>query len=250
MLLECAEVGLPRPNPSSRAPSFALLPKKSMNLDAPNIVVPAQCEKTLSAIAATPSDEQAWDLIELRLDQFAPEPSPSAVPLLLTPRHPDEGGTERFDTPNSRIEATTPWLPYASAIDLEIAHAGELPELVRSAKDSGVLLVLSSHDFRTTPDRDTLADIVKRGADAGADVVKLATTTETPGDITRLLGLFEQFPDQQLSLMGMGKLGMASRLMAAACGSVLNYAAYGEATVPGQWPAEEFHRLLEQTGAR
>jgi 3-dehydroquinate dehydratase-1 len=221
-----------------------------MNLDAPNIVVPAQCERSLAAIYSSTVEAQVWDIVELRLDQFSPQPSASEIPLLVTPRHPDEGGAKHFSTPAARIEATMPWLPHASAMDLEIAHAAELTDLARAAKDSEVLLVLSFHDFQTTPDRESLTEVVKRGIDAGADVVKLATTTETAGDVTRLLELFERFPQQRLSVMGMGKLGMASRLIAAACGSVLNYAAVGEATVPGQWPAEEFHRLLEQTGAR
>jgi 3-dehydroquinate dehydratase-1 len=110
--------------------------------------------------------------------------------------------------------------------------------------------VLSFHDFDATPDRDRLIQIIEEGLQYGADVVKLATRTETAAEVTRLIGLLEHFPDNALSVMGMGSLGMASRLLAAGCGSTLNYAAHGKASVEGQWPAAEFRDLLERTGAR
>jgi 3-dehydroquinate dehydratase-1 len=47
-----------------------------------------------------------------------------------------------------------------------------------------------------------------------------------------------------LALMGMGRLGMASRVMLAAAGSVLNYGWLHRPNVTGQWSARELRGIL------
>ena len=222
----------------------------SIHLNVANVVVPATNGNSLAKLVAIPVAEAPWDCIELRLDRFAVTPVNIATPLLLTPRHPDEGGDPRCATDAQRAAIAEPWLPFASAIDVELAHADGMSPTLQRAKDAGLAVVLSLHDFESTPAADLLSDRVRRAIDAGADVVKLATLTETASDVARLISLFEEFPEQRLAVMGMGRLGMASRLLAACCGSVLNYASHGDATADGQWPAADFRRLLEQTGAR
>ena len=127
-------------------------------------------------------------------------------------------------------------------------HAEEMHETVNLAKKSGLSVILSFHDFTTTPDGRQLLNVVQEGNAKGSDLIKIATTTDNPAQLCNLLSLFRMPTDKPLALMGMGKLGMASRLIAAQSGSVLNYAAMDEATAPGQWPVEEFRDLIQRAG--
>lgn len=204
------------------------------------IIVPATCADSFGEIAATPPGDAAWDWVELRLDQFQPPPAQLPWPVLLTPRHPDEGGAETAASPDARAALCAPWLEHAAGIDIEIAHAGAMAGLLDQARSEGLIGVLSFHDFAATPDADALRDTVRAGIASGADVVKLATHTASDADAGRLLALLDEFPEQAMAVMGMGPAGKASRLAAAARGSVLNYACVGEPTVVGQWGAAEF----------
>ena len=76
-----------------------------------------------------------------------------------------------------------------------------------------------------------------RMQEAGADIAKCAFRLQGPADLQRVAEAFHEAP-LPLSIMGMGPLAPASRLLAARLGSVLNYGYLGqEATAPGQWPA-------------
>jgi 3-dehydroquinate dehydratase type I len=90
-----------------------------------------------------------------------------------------------------------------------------------------------------------LQALVKQASDAGADVLKIATHTSTPGDVARLLDLFEKAP-RPLAVMGMGPLGMASRVMLTAAGSALNYGWLHQPNVTGQWSAKDLRGILKK----
>ena len=69
----------------------------------------------------------------------------------------------------------------------------------------------------------------------GADIFKVATRTEEPAELARLVDfLTTNKIDIRVSAMGMGKLGGVSRLLLTRCGSVLNYASLQQAVVEGQ----------------
>ena len=225
----------------------------SIPLDKPNIVVPVTDTATLREITDS-RDVQPWDIVEIRVDripeinQFCSEISSISAPVLLTCRHPDEGGFNELHDPHKRHDLLAPLIPYAAAIDIEIASASQMTQTISLAKNSGLTLILSAHDFSGTPQNKQLHSMVNNGIENGADTIKIATTTENPDALCRLFSLFKEFPNQSLSLMGMGQLGMASRLIAAQSGSILNYAALKEANATGQWPVQEFRDLLHRAG--
>lgn len=226
------------------------LNRLSINLNTVNVVIPVTADDAFRRVAGAPDEDAVWDLVELRLDLLEIEAGQTSQPLLLTPRHPDEGGGASCAEAAERAARVEPWIPFAAALDIEVAHHESMASTVAAARDAGLAVVLSSHDFEGTPPTGELSETVLRAIDAGADIIKIATRTETPGDVARLLQLLEQFPEHRLAVMGMGSLGMASRLIAARCGSVLNYASFGEANVEGQWPLAEFCALLDRLGAR
>lgn len=195
----------------------------------------------------------ACDLAEIRLDLLEaggvacsarPWASLESVPLLFTARRAEEGGAGPFDTSNRRrmLESA---LADASLVDIELASAAELRDLPGNA---GVPWVASWHDFEGRPDSfDRLPDLARRAHDEGAACFKAAIRLHRPSDLARL-GEFLSSPSPlPLSVMGMGPLAPVSRLLAAQCGSVLNYGFLGEVpSAPGQWTAR---RLREGIAA-
>lgn len=192
----------------------------------------------------------APDLLELRLDCFAEDPAAldelaaSATnpprPLVVTVRRADEGGASPSLDDRQRRLLYRRFLAVedVACVDVEVRSLGALAEVVGAAEEREVQVIGSFHDFQGTPTVGRLRELVELAMRAGANVFKVATTTETPGELARLLEFLEVEKRLPLAAMGMGRLGKVSRVVLAAAGSVLNYGYLGEqAQVPGQWPA-------------
>jgi 3-dehydroquinate dehydratase-1 len=186
------------------------------------------------------------DVLEWRADFLGTGIVKSKIPWIVTARHPAEGGQNAMSL-TARREALLELLPAAALVDVEIRSLGGMEKVLSEARKAGVGIIASFHDFQKTPPAARLEDLVKQASDAGADVLKIATHTNTPGDVARLLDLLEKTP-LPLAVMGMGPLGMASRVMLAAAGSVLNYGWLHRPNVTGQWSAKDLRGILKKIG--
>jgi 3-dehydroquinate dehydratase-1 len=162
--------------------------------------------------------------------------------ILLTARHPAEGGAQPLGA-RERRALLAEWLPKAGAVDVELRSVSSMAGVLGEAHRRGITRVISFHDFRITPRPARLREVVRRAAAAGADIVKIATHLRGPRDLASLLVL-QSGTNVALATMGMGPLGKVSRLVLAAAGSRLNYGYLDRARVPGQWPALELVRRL------
>ncbi|MBK1834827.1 type I 3-dehydroquinate dehydratase [Roseibacillus ishigakijimensis] len=197
---------------------------------------------------------QDTDLIELRLDalgageeviDFARRHSP-ALPLLITARAPEEGGLGQHDL-TSRLHLLRSLLPFASLIDIETANHELYQDLLEEAAAREVATVFSYHDFEEFDHLETIETLARAQA-LGATIAKAAVTVRDPLELTLFESLLAEMEGVPFSLMGMGKYGPASRLLAAQHGSVLNYGYLGaQATAPGQWPAPLLKQVLGAT---
>lgn len=192
------------------------------------------------------------DLFELRLDllQLDPADLRTAIPLLglpvlLTARHPAEGG-QGSESADGRIALLEPLLDLASLVDVELRSAGDLRTLMHKARRLSVGVIGSFHDFQATPGDQVLGGAIDMAQTFGFEAVKLATYLNTPDDLMRLMKLLTAPRRLPLSLMGMGPLGRLSRLTLSKLGSILNYGYLGEANAPGQWPAFKLKELLSE----
>ena len=216
----------------------------------PLVVGAVSTEATLRQLAEKPLTTDDCDLLELRLDLIA-LPAEEVLslseklglPLLITARHPEEGGQGNLDVAqrSALLEAL---LPKAALIDIEVRSAPEMLGLIRKAQARKVQVVGSFHDFHNTPSVDVLRGAVDFGLQCRLNAIKLATYLRGPEDIGRLVEVIATEKRAPLSVMGMGELGKVSRLLLAKCGSVLNYGYLGEANAPGQWPARRLKELL------
>ena len=189
------------------------------------------------------------DWLEIRLDAIVP---PADVwrqlqrrPLLLTVRAAAEGGKRRLSAAE-RSRLFLEHLPHADCLDLEIASLRELRPVLAAARRARVGLVASFHDFDGTPSLRRLKALADRAFAAGAAVLKIATTTDDPSALARLVEFIGTEKRLRVAAMGMGRLGRVSRLTLAAAGSVFNYVSLGPPVATGQWPAGLFRRRLAE----
>ncbi|GHC44659.1 3-dehydroquinate dehydratase [Roseibacillus persicicus] len=207
------------------------------------------------ALAGNFGTESA-DLVELRLDalgsgqaviDFA-QRHHGQIPLLITARTPEEGGANQLAF-EKRLELLQILLPYAAAVDVEVAQAEAYSDFLGEARANGTKVVLSSHDFVGFDHVATL-ERLSLAQSAGADVAKAAVTLRDPVDLTLFESLVAGLGEVPFSLMGMGAYGPISRILAAQHGSLLNYGFLGdEPTAPGQWPARLLKEVIANTPA-
>ncbi len=196
------------------------------------------------------------DFLELRVDAFATDPRELDTlealagrlpfPLVVTVRHPGEGGASELSAAGRRALFER-FLPYAAWVDVELRSTTTLAPVLKAAREAGKGVILSHHDFHTTPSLARLTALAGKAALAGAEVFKVATTANTPAALATLATFLTGTKrPAALAVMGMGPYGKISRLTLGSSGSVLNYGYLHRVQVPGQWPAPVLKERLAE----
>jgi 3-dehydroquinate dehydratase-1 len=195
------------------------------------------------------------DLFELRLDVLVDrlDETKTALaklrrPLITTARHPREGGGNQLSL-RARRALLLQFLPHAAWVDIELRSARALAAVWEEAGARHIRRIISFHDFSGTPSRARLDRIARVAQSLGADVLKIATRTDTSAQFARLLEFFEATaPHLPVAAMGLGRFGKRARRELMRSGSVLNYARLGEASLPGQPSLRELQRWTLDVG--
>jgi 3-dehydroquinate dehydratase I len=197
------------------------------------------------------------DLFELRLDQLArhvneveKKVSKLRAPLIMTARHPREGGANQLST-QQRRDLLSRFLPRARYIDVELRSVNALRSLLQAARRKNVGRIVSFHNLKATPDSRTLQTKARAAKAQGANIFKLATRTDTPAQLARLFDFMtKKNVDLAVSVMGIGRFGAISRVLLAHCGSALIYASLCESQIEGQMSLEQLRVFGIGSGAR
>jgi 3-dehydroquinate dehydratase/shikimate dehydrogenase len=196
---------------------------------------------TMASLIRARDRVRGADMVELRLDGVRdadPEAALAgrALPAIVTCRPVREGGRfagserERLQILRRALECG------ADFVDVE-ADADCRPLIEATG---GKRVIVSRHDFAGTPqDLSTLLESL----DAyGSEVVKLAVTTKTLEDVTRLAAAARGHRGQSSTLLiGMGLAGFVGRVLPDRFNAPWTYA--GDAIAPGQVPT---HALLDE----
>lgn len=214
---------------------------------------------SLAASTADLADEPAArdhaDLLEFRMDLASDPLSALAdydgdLPLLVTNRPTWEGGEadagpKRLDTLREAVATEA-----VAAVDLELASLrrdDRAVDVADAARESGVHVVASVHDFESTPPARALVSLLGAATAAG-DVGKLAVTARDRRDTLRLLSATHAATDAGLTVatMAMGEAGRHTRAVAPLYGSRIGYAPVraADATAPGQFDLETLSSLV------
>jgi 3-dehydroquinate dehydratase-1 len=207
-------------------------------------------------LADEPAAREHADLVEFRMD-LASDPLAQLraydgrLPLLVTNRVEWEGGetldtSERLDALETAIET-----PLVEAVDLELEalQDGSATRVRDHAREHGVSVVVSAHDFEATPAPDALREMLRSACEHG-DVGKIAVTAESPGDALDVLRATWELASagETVATMAMGEAGRHSRAVAPLYGSRIGYAPVdpADATAPGQYDLATLSRLVDQ----
>ena len=189
------------------------------------------------------------DLFEVRLDALIDrlDETKTAIeklrrPLIMTARHPREGGENKLSL-RERRALLLQFMPDAAYVDIELRSAPALTGIWDEARARGIRRIISFHDLAGTPGRAELDRIAGAAQSLGADVLKIATLTDSHLQCGRLLEFFVERSSQlPIAAMGIGRLGRIARRELIRRGSILNYARLGRASVAGQPSLSEIRR--------
>ena len=212
------------------------------------------CAST-AALDDEPRAREHAEALEFRMD-LADEPLAALedydgeLPILATNRASWEGGNasgneeERLET----LESSTA-IDAVEAIDVELAalRSGDAAWLLDVAKETETSVVVSAHDFETTPSRSHMRNTLRDATEYG-DVGKLAVTARTLEDTLDVLSVTLEASDAGVTVatMAMGEPGRHTRVVAPVYGSKIGYAPVDteDATAPGQYDLETLSGLV------
>ncbi len=178
------------------------------------------------------------------------------TPILFTIRTKEEGGqadisVAEYESINRNVVETG----FADLVDVELMKGDDvMKRLCKAASDtahscSPVKIVGSRHDFQKTPDKSVIIDSLCRMQNLGADVAKFAVMPTCERDVLTLLSatiaMKESHNNTPFITMSMGPLGAVSRVCGSLTGSAVTFGTVGNASAPGQLPANLLKTFLE-----
>lgn len=175
----------------------------------------------------------------------------SDIILLFTIRSYQEGGQKlSFDTPSvNDINTYVVEQGLSDMVDVELFSGDSyIAAIIDKASKTNVKIIMSNHDFKTTPDKATIVQRLRKMQELGADIAKIAVMPENRQHVielqSALLEIQETGATVPLVGISMGQLGAISRIAAQTFGSAMTFATLGNASAPGQIPVEALNQTL------
>ncbi len=138
----------------------------------------------------------------------------------------------------------------AAYVDLEVGAETALREdVVAAARGKKCRVIISFYNTEETPLRHFLTQKIEECFDFGADIAKIVCRVRSSQDCVRILSLYEA--RKNLIALGMGKLGVITRIAAPFLGAPLTYAALapGKETAEGQPDYETLKTMIKYLNA-
>lgn len=232
----------------------------------PKIAVPNVGENEADILTSAEEIAQAKpDLMEWRIDYYTAGIKDNSkliatakklrervgeLPILVTFRTKNEGGVLELDEDSYlNLVETIIKNRLGDAVDIELFHDEDrVKALVQEAHNYNVVVIMSNHDFEKVPAKDVIEFRLKKMAEMGADVPKLACMPHSASDVLTLLQAtndVRQEIDNPLITMAMGDIGKVTRIAGQVFGSSLSFGAVGKTSAPGQLSIEDLRNAEE-----
>ncbi len=173
------------------------------------------------------------------------------LPVIFTCRIDSEGGARSMPL-QRRLELLKKVIAtgLVDIVDFELRNGvAAIHELRGAATAAGVYLILSSHDFKSTPSADEIVALLAREEELGADIAKVAVMPTSTEDLLTLLAATSRMREREAGIpivaVSMSGLGLVSRVAAGVFGSAITFGAGSEASAPGQIPVAELRTALD-----
>lgn len=172
------------------------------------------------------------------------------LPILVTFRTKNEGGVlELNEEDYLNLVENVIQNRLGDAVDIELFHDEKrIKALVQAAHNYNVVVIMSNHDFEKVPAKDVIEFRLKKMAELGADVPKLACMPHSASDVITLLQATNNVHneiEQPLITMAMGDIGKVTRVAGQVFGSSLSFGAVGKTSAPGQLSIEDLRNAEE-----
>lgn len=207
-----------------------------------------------SVIASARRVLNAVDVVEIRLDAMADINIQALVeaihsPLLFTNRPLWEGGAFTGPEEDRILSLLDAASQNPSFIDVELKTEPHLrSRLLQEIEGSDTRLIISHHNFETTPNAESLSQTLRQQAESGAHIGKIVTMAHDHLDVLRVLNLQNEAQKMNFPLIAfcMGEAGRLSRVITLLLGGFMTYAALDEnqATAPGQLSIKQLKKSL------
>ena len=167
--------------------------------------------------------EAGADLVELRIDCLRREPDLKRIltnrltPVVFTIRRGADGGLWRGEEEKRKRLLREAIVMGVDYVDLEADTALEIRRFGKTQR------IVSLHDFRKMPQR--IEDAAVPILDADPDIVKMAFLAKTVEDASRMLAYVAR-SDKPTIGIGMGALGLFTRVLGAKFGAPFTYAGF------------------------
>lgn len=171
--------------------------------------------------------------------------------LLFTFRTHKEGGNKEISNETYvELNQTAILSKNIDLVDVELYTGDkEVQAIVSTAKENGVFVIMSNHDFFKTPPKEEIVARLRKMQEYGADIPKIAVMPTNVEDVLTLLDatntMKKQYADRPIITMSMGGTGVISRLSCEVFGSAFTFGAGKNASAPGQIPVAELRNVLE-----
>ncbi len=208
------------------------------------IASPADMDRAMRIRRPPNFFEMRLDRLAGIVDQLEDKLPKLRAPLIITARHPEEGGANKLSLPQRR-DLLARFLNHAKYLDVELRSASAMRGLLKLATRKKVRRIISFHNFKSTPHPRMLARKARAAKANGANIFKVATRTDTPIELARLLEFVtNKHAEVPIAAMGIGRLGAISRVLLARAGSALVYASVGETSdIEGQLSLKQLRAL-------
>lgn len=204
------------------------------------------------------------DIIEWRADYFRRSDDKNAVlsilrklqdrlegrPVLFTFRTAEEGGEKEISTEDYvKLCEAVILSGNADLIDIQYSLGREVTDhLISVARPKGVAVILSYHDFKSTPPEDDIVQRLITMKMLGADIAKIAVMPQNARDVISLMSASERMRHVENPIpvvaISMSVKGVVSRISGEVFGSAMTFATAGRSSAPGQIDADQVDRLI------
>lgn len=172
-------------------------------------------------------------------------------PLLFTFRTKKEGGEyEMSEEKYFALNHAAIQSGYIDLVDVELFSSEVvIKELIKTARENNVKVVMSNHDFFKTPAKDELVKRLVKMQEYDADITKIAVMPKCEEDVLTLISatleMKNKTADRPCITMSMGSLGVISRLCGELFGSCMTFAAARKVSAPGQINVVDARNILK-----
>jgi len=121
-------------------------------------------------------------------------------------------------------------------------------ELIQLAEEKEIQVVLSSHNFEKTPNKNELEVQLLEMNKLTKGIIKIAVMTQSKEDLLTLISVSNEYLAQyqrDFILIGMGEYGKLTRVATDLFGSAFTFASLEEASAPGQFSVAKTRELME-----